>query len=453
LIPALFFAIALFGYLRKGKWRKDAFEHWLVLALVVSLVTQVVFMPLSESSFDFESNVAHLLKILSYVCVLVGLLINMYQTFRDTEIVTARLQTVLANTIDGIITIDERGTIEEFNAAAENIFGYEAREIIGHNVRKLMPEPDRGQHDGYLRNFVTTGQAKIIGIGREVVGLRKDGTTFPMALGVTEGIVDKTNSRTFIGSTRDITQLKQAEREAAEHANQLEAANAELDAFAYSVSHDLRAPLRAMGGFAQALAEDYGDRLDVIATEYLDRIGNASRRMGRMIDDILALSRTMRLEMTIERVNLSAITDSIVSELREAEPDKGVTVITAPDIFARGDKRLLEIVLRNLLHNAWKFSSHEAQAHIEFNTMNTEGERIFYVRDNGAGFDMAYIDKLFSIFQRLHAKTEFEGNGIGLATVARLVGRHGGRVWAEGAESEGATFYFTVGTHLEGWNA
>ena len=450
-VPALFFAIALVGFLRKGAWRKDAFEHWLVLALVVSLVTQVVFMPFSGMLFDFEFDAAHLLKKVSYICVLVGLLISMYDSFKNTEIVTDRLHTVLTNTIDGIITIDERGTVEEFNIAAEKIFGYQAVEIIGQNVRALMPEPDRGKHDQYLSNFLTTGEKKIIGIGREVVGLRKDGTTFPMDLGVTEA--KGAYRQSFVGSVRDITKLKQAQRDVAEHASQLEAANAELDAFAYSVSHDLRAPLRAMGGFVTALAEDYGDRLDGEATQYMDRISKASQRMGRMIDDILALSRTMRLDMTIERVNLSAITESIVSQLREAEPDRGVDVTVAPDVIGRGDKRLLEIVLRNLLHNAWKFSSNETQPRIEFNSMHSDGERVYYVRDNGAGFDMAYVDNLFGIFQRLHARTEYEGNGIGLATVERLVGRHGGRVWAEGLEGEGATFYFTVGTQAGGWSA
>ncbi len=444
LMPALFFAAALIGYLRKGLWREDSLEYWLVLALIVSLVAQLVFMPYSEQLFDLNFNVAHLLKNLSYICVLVGLLIGMYETFQKSEITTTRLHTVLTNTIDGIITIDERGTIQDFNLAAENIFGYRANEVIGRNVRVLMPEPDRGQHDQYLSNFRRTGERKIIGIGREVSGLRKDGTTFPMDLGVTQAGVSDT--RTFVGSVRDITRLKHAERATEEHANQLEAAIAELDAFAYSVSHDLRAPLRAMGGFVDALAEDYGDRFDDTALNYMNRIKSASARMGQMIDDILALSRTMRLDMRMTGVNLSTIANSILARQREAEPDRDVSIIVAPDVIARGDERLLEMVLRNLLHNAWKFSSKTSQPHIEFNSTLIKGERVFFVSDNGAGFDMAYVDKLFGIFQRLHSKTEYEGNGIGLATVARLVGRHGGRVWAEGAVGKGATFYFTVGT-------
>jgi light-regulated signal transduction histidine kinase (bacteriophytochrome) len=199
-----------------------------------------------------------------------------------------------------------------------------------------------------------------------------------------------------------------------------------------------------MGGFSEALTEDYSSRLDGNALDYLQRIGKASQRMGRMIDDILDLSRTMRVDMNMAPVNLSAISEKILSQHREAEPDRKVAVIVAPDIVVRGDARLLEIVLRNLIHNAWKFSGNEPQSRIEFNSLKMDNQRVFFVRDNGAGFDMAYVDKLFGIFQRLHPKTEYEGSGIGLATVARLIGRHGGRVWGESVESVGTTFYFTV---------
>jgi light-regulated signal transduction histidine kinase (bacteriophytochrome) len=182
-------------------------------------------------------------------------------------------------------------------------------------------------------------------------------------LGVTEAEVGL--APTFIGSVRDITKLKQAERATLERQNQLEAANAELDAFAYSVSHDLRTPLRAMGGFVAALGEEYGERLDDDALHYIDRISHASERMGRMIDDILTLSRTMRLKMTLAPVDLSTMVESILAEHRETEPDREVSVTVAPDVTARGAQRLLEIVLRNLLHNAWKFSSKTSPARIE----------------------------------------------------------------------------------------
>jgi light-regulated signal transduction histidine kinase (bacteriophytochrome) len=226
----------------------------------------------------------------------------------------------------------------------------------------------------------------------------------------------------------------------------LEAANVELDAFVYSISHDLRAPLRGLDGFSQALMEDYADKLHGEALDYLTRIGRASQRMGQMIDDLLTLSRATRGELRWEQVDLSALATTIVAELAERNPDRQVSCEIAPQVIAQGDPRVLRIVLENLLHNAWKFTSKHDRATIVFGTRRLGGDTVYFVRDDGAGFDMHYVDKLFGIFQRLHAVTEFEGTGIGLAMVARLIHRHGGRVWAEGAEEQGATFSFTLGT-------
>jgi PAS domain S-box-containing protein len=359
---------------------------------------------------------------------------------RDSE---ERITTIVDNVLEGLITIDDRGNVRDFNLAAERIFGYGADEVIGQNVKLLMPEPYLGEHDGYLHNYNTTGEAKILGIGREVEGLRKDGSVFPMDLGIAEMRVG--GQRLFVGNCRDITERKRAERTIHERTVQLEAANSELDSFAYSVSHDLRAPLRAMGGFTRVLVEDHGDKLDGEAHDFLDRIGKASQRMGRMIDDILTLSHATRGEMTIAPVDLSEIAERLLAELSEAEPERDTEIAIQPGVVATGDRRLLETVLRNLLHNAWKFSGQKTQARIEFGVVYQEGGPTFFVRDNGVGFDMAYSEKLFGIFQRLHGRDEFEGTGIGLATVARLITRHGGLVWAEAAEGDGATFYFTLG--------
>ena len=222
-------------------------------------------------------------------------------------------------------------------------------------------------------------------------------------------------------------------------------ANEELDAFAHSVSHDLRAPLRSLDGFSQALIEDQGDKLDGQARFYLDRISNASRRMGQMIDDILTLARNSRQDIFLQDVNLSDLARTYLSDLGEHDPDRNVTIDVASDVTARGDPRLLKIVLENLLANAWKFTGKKAVAKIEFGREADDNETVYFVRDDGVGFDMAYADKLFGIFQRLHSVSEFEGNGVGLATVARLVRRHGGRIWADGEVNKGASFYFTLG--------
>ncbi len=235
---------------------------------------------------------------------------------------------------------------------------------------------------------------------------------------------------------------------------QLQVLNRELEAFSYSVSHDLRAPLRSIDGFSKVLLEDYAPQLDATAQDSLRRIRAATQRMGEQIDGMLTLARVSRAELKHEVVDLSALARAIADQLRRAEPERQVDVVVADGLVTEGDGRLLRAVLENLVGNAWKFSRHRPRARIEVGVQSGgDGERAYYVRDDGAGFDMAYVGKLFGVFQRLHGMTEFEGTGIGLATVQRIIHRHGGRVWAEGALERGATFYFTLssdkGPHAE----
>jgi two-component system NtrC family sensor kinase len=225
---------------------------------------------------------------------------------------------------------------------------------------------------------------------------------------------------------------------------ELEAKNRELEAFSYAVSHDLRAPLRALDGFSDALISQYGDLLDDKGKHYLRRIHEGSLRMGQLIDALLDLSRITRRVLSRERVNLSDLAGEIASDLRVEHPQRQVEFAIAPDLAAVGDRHLLRIALQNLAANAWKFTSKCQSARIEFGVRQQDGERVYFVRDNGVGFDMAYADKLFTPFQRLHGMQEFPGTGIGLATVQRVVIRHGGRVWAEAAVDKGATFCFTL---------
>lgn len=243
---------------------------------------------------------------------------------------------------------------------------------------------------------------------------------------------------------RDITERKRVERALAEQKAQLEAANKELEAFAYSVSHDLRAPLRAIDGFSQALMEEYASKLDVQGKDYLNRVRSGAQRMAQLIDDLLQLSRVTHSEMHRQKLDLTAVAWSIVQDLRRMQPERKVEFVVAAGVVAEGDPRLLRLVLENLLNNAWKFTSQHPTARIEFGVMDGEQGKVYFVRDDGIGFDMAYADKLFGAFQRLHGATEFSGTGIGLATVQRIIHRHGGRVWAEGEVGRGATFYFTL---------
>jgi PAS domain S-box-containing protein len=268
-------------------------------------------------------------------------------------------------------------------------------------------------------------------------------------LGRTEG---------WLGTVVDVTERRRHEEELrqnrdaigalsqdlAKRAAALQSANRELESFSYSVSHDLRTPLRAIDGFTRALEEDYGPGLDQQARHYIERVRRATRRMGQIIDDLLELSRVARGDLRLETVDLTALALEVDAGLRSAHAERDVRFTAAPGLLARGDPSLLRLVLENLLGNAWKYTSRQAHARIEFGCRSDGAEPAYFVRDNGAGFDMAYADKLFGAFQRLHDPSEFPGSGIGLATVARIVARHGGRVFAEGAEGRGACFYFTL---------
>jgi light-regulated signal transduction histidine kinase (bacteriophytochrome) len=232
---------------------------------------------------------------------------------------------------------------------------------------------------------------------------------------------------------------------------ELKSVNKELETFSYSVSHDLRAPLRSIDGFSQALIEDCVEQLDEAGHDYLRRIRAATQRMGQLIDDLLSLSRVIRSDMRREPVDLSRLASQVCADLEQAHPDRQIELVIRSGTTAQGDSRLLQAILENLLNNAWKFTLKTIPARIEFGSIEptATASATYFVRDNGVGFDMAYVNKLFSPFQRLHSVSEFPGNGIGLATVQRIVHRHGGRVWAEGALNRGATFYFTLTTEEE----
>ena len=231
----------------------------------------------------------------------------------------------------------------------------------------------------------------------------------------------------------------------AELVRDLEHKNRELESFSYAVSHDLRAPLRRIDSFSRAVLESQGDRLDEAGQRFLSRVREASQHMSQLIDDVLHLSRVTRADLRDQEVDLSSIASLILTRLQESEPERKMDAKVRPGVLVTGDGQLLKIAMENLLENAWKFTAKEPESRIEFGMMQAGGEATYFVRDNGAGFDMTYTDRLFGPFQRLHPQGEFPGNGIGLATVQRIIHRHGGRVWAEGLVGQGATFYFTMG--------
>jgi PAS domain S-box-containing protein len=369
---------------------------------------------------------------------------------RESEM---RFRSVAQVANDAIIAADSHGSIIFWNHGAQAIFGYTAEEVLEQPLTLLMPQRYREMHVRGLERLYATGESRILGKTIEWQGLRQDGSEFSCELSLATW---DTEAGTFYsGILRDITERKQAEEEiyrlntvleqrVVERTAQLSAANQELEAFSYSVSHDLRAPLRSIAGFSRVLLQRYSDKLDAQGQDYLQRVRAASQRMGELIDDLLELSRVTRIELRREAVDVSAMAQAIVAELQQTHLERQVTCTIADGLKAQGDARLLRVVLENLLNNAWKFTGKLMHAEIALGSMQREGQEVYYVRDNGAGFDMAYANKLFGAFQRLHTSSEFEGTGIGLATIQRIIHRHGGHVWAEGAVDQGATFYFTL---------
>jgi PAS domain S-box-containing protein len=361
-----------------------------------------------------------------------------------------KFRAVVESSPDAMVIVDKNGRIVLVNGQAEKLFGYPRAEMLGETLEMLIPPRFRDSHRDDRSTYFIAPRVRVMDSGANLYGLRKDGTEFPADISLSPL---ETEDGTWVSSAiRDITTRKRAEEAVRElnesqqrQAAQLEAANKELEAFSYSVSHDLRAPLRSIDGFSLALVEDYAGKLDEHARNYLERIRAATQRMAQLIDDLLNLSRISRSDMSRQAVDLSAIANSILAEFRQHEPARLVECIVPDAVVVNGDPRLLQVVLENLLGNAWKFTGKMAHAIIELGVEQHDGDdTTYFVRDDGAGFDMAFAGKLFGPFQRLHTTREFPGTGIGLTTVQRIIHRHGGRVWAEGAEGKGATFSFTL---------
>jgi light-regulated signal transduction histidine kinase (bacteriophytochrome) len=244
---------------------------------------------------------------------------------------------------------------------------------------------------------------------------------------------------------KEIEERKKIEKELQHRTIEAESANKELESFSYSVSHDLRAPLRVMDGFSEAIFLDYGDKLDEQGQDLLIRIRKASQKMSQLIDDTLKLSRVSRSDMNIEQIDLSEMAKSIASELKATQPERQVKFNIQPEVKTYGDRQLVRMALMNLMENSWKFTGRRRQARIDFGASEQDGKLVAFVKDNGDGFDMKYADKIFRPFSRLHSEKDFPGTGIGLATVQRIIHRHGGKIWPEAQKGKGVTFYFTLG--------
>jgi PAS domain S-box-containing protein len=368
------------------------------------------------------------------------------EALRESE---EKYSTLVERAQDGVYIVQgEDDTLVFVNEAFAEMHGYLVEEIVGRSLYDFVAAESRVERR-HLHGLRLRGEPTST---HEIRILCKDGRVKDAE--TSGGLIQYQGKPAVMGILRDVTERKRAQEAliqahalAERRTVELEVANKEIETFSYSVSHDLRAPLRSIDGFSRALLEDYGDALDETGKDYLYRVCAASTKMGELIDAMLSLSRLTRTEPDRRTVDLAAIAAEIAGELRKTAPERRVEFVIPDNVTAWADPAMIRVALDNLLRNAWKFTSGHSAARIEFGTYARGAEAVYFVRDDGAGFDMAYTEKLFTAFQRLHRDNEFPGIGIGLATVQRIIHRHGGRIWAEGERDKGATFHFTLEDH------
>ncbi len=402
----------------------------------------------------FGSNLLLLYGLITVIILVSCWIITRKETARlnsEQQLQTSEKQyrNLLEGAPDAIVIIDQQGLIQLVNDKTLDMFGYKQEELIQQSVDILLPERFRERHLHHRQTYIQQPTVRPMGESSELFARCKDGRELPVEISLSPLIQNGKMLVTAI--IRDITvrkernnQIKQLNYHLINRSTELEAINKELEAFSYSVSHDLRAPLRAIDGFSQTLLKNYAEQLDDKGRDRLERIRAAAKRMGRLIDDLLNLSRISRTEVVKEPLDISKLALEVITELESQNPLRKVSIEIQPELYALADSGLLRVVMTNLISNAWKFTSRMDQPLIKVYGLEQNSQVTYVVEDNGAGFNMSYANKLFGAFQRLHDSDEFPGTGIGLATVQRVIHKHGGKIWAEAEEGKGAKFYFTL---------
>ncbi|HTH60132.1 MAG TPA: PAS domain S-box protein [Paraburkholderia sp.] len=351
----------------------------------------------------------------------------------------ARMRAIVDTAVDAIITIDETGVVERVNPRTQQLFGYDASEMVGRNISMLMPQPYRDMHDGYLARYRQTGEKRIIGIGREVVGLRKDGSTFPMDLAVSEMYLGQ--RRMFTGIVRDITERKRADEQRSRLLQEISSANEELTNFAYVVSHDLKAPLRGIGSLADWLSVDYADKFDDEGREHMRLLISRVHRMSALIDGILQYSRVGRVRETPVVIDLNVLVREVIDLLAPPETITVTVEDALPTVLA--ERTRIQQVFQNLISNAIKYMD-KPVGKVRIGCTQHAGKWQFSVSDNGPGIEPRHFERIFQLFQTLAPRDRVESTGVGLTLARKILDMYGGEIWVESVVGLGSTFYFTL---------
>ncbi|EDL60840.1 ATP-binding protein [Gimesia maris] len=453
LVAGVFFLLALIGYYRKGDWQHDAFEYWIVMSLLIGTICQVVVMSRSFTLFDSMFDLAHIMKIASYSCLLIGLLVGIHNLSSkmqsDIQLVHEQFELLIEESPVAMIMINQEREIIIANPATSNFFGYTKEELLGEKIEKLLPQRYRPQHPQQVASFFKDGKSRHLDVGRDLIGLHGDGHEFPVEIFI--NYVQTTRSGpAVICSVVDISKWKNAEAENRRQSEELkrsnlalESINSELEQFAYIASHDLQEPLRKVASCCQMLKDDYEDKLDDDGRMWIGYAIEGAVRMRQLVNDLLEFSRIGTLGYDPQPTDAHQACQEALYNLSDSIEQNKAQIICRPLPVVLADKQRLIQLFQNLIGNGIKYCREELTV-IEIGAEPDGSQWKFYIKDNGIGIAPEFHERIFQIFQRLHLKNEYSGTGIGLAICKKVVDKSGGKIWLESQVGKGTTFYFTL---------